>query len=169
MRYSVTQPFQSLTRKFEPGMEIDESEIDGPVPAERWVEMGRIEPLPDEPEDFAAEQARLKAAWDAIRGSGVPEPVWLHGLPILIADEALYGGIVSDDDAATVDVQVFGEDHPRRYPRAALDLDARAVRGEYQADEPAPAPLPLARYTDAETRSFPRTIESAPEPVSDGA
>ena len=44
MRYVVTQPFNSLTRRFAAGAEIDADEIDGHIPPERWAERGYLSP-----------------------------------------------------------------------------------------------------------------------------
>lgn len=44
-RYTVTQNFCGLTRRFSAGMEIDDSEIDGEITPERWVELERLKPV----------------------------------------------------------------------------------------------------------------------------
>lgn len=50
MRYVVTQPFNSLTRRFAAGAEIDADEIDGHIPPERWAELGYLSPVGSEPD-----------------------------------------------------------------------------------------------------------------------
>lgn len=45
MRYRVIQEFATPLHRFPAGTEIDAAEIDGPVPVERWVELGKLTPL----------------------------------------------------------------------------------------------------------------------------
>lgn len=139
MRYAVVEGFNSLTRRFAPGAEVNETEIDGAVPLDRWVEMGKLKAVTESAAgvDLPTGQARLKAAWDTNRSSGAARPPgpW----PIFIADHALYGEVATDHpDAAVITVTVPGEDAPRHYPRAAVDFENEIVSGD-SVEPPAPA------------------------------
>ena len=47
MRYRVIEPFTTPLHRFAIDAEVDGSEIDGPVPIERWVELGKLEEVPE--------------------------------------------------------------------------------------------------------------------------
>lgn len=142
MRYRVTEGFNSLTRRFVPGMEIDEAEIDGSVLAERWAEMGKIAAVEAvEPGlDPVAEQERLRLVWDDERHQK-DDRVNRVGWPIRISDQALFGTVTANDPAVPqVEVTVPGEP-ARLYPRVAVDFVAASVAGDVIAPPEAPPPL----------------------------
>jgi hypothetical protein len=49
MRYTVTQTFHTAQQRFHKGQEIEDSAIEGPVSAERWVELGKLMRMDAEP------------------------------------------------------------------------------------------------------------------------
>jgi hypothetical protein len=49
MRYTVTQTFHTPQQRFHKGTEIEDSAIEGPLSAERWVELGKLAPMDAEP------------------------------------------------------------------------------------------------------------------------
>ena len=68
MRYHVLQEFNTLTRRFKPGMEIDGTEIDSVVTIDRWLHKGVIKVVKPAQPDFVSDQATMKSAWAAARG-----------------------------------------------------------------------------------------------------
>lgn len=64
MRYTVVESFATPLRRFPAGIEVDAADIDGPVPVERWVEMGRLKPV-EEPAVTSAPADKEPAAVDA--------------------------------------------------------------------------------------------------------
>lgn len=143
MRYRVTDSFNSLTRRFVPGMEIDEAELDGPVPAERWAEMGKIAAVEavDPGLDPAAEQERLRLAWDDERHQK-DDRVNRVGWPIQISDQALFGTVTANDPAVP-QVEVTAPGEPTRlYPRSMVDFVAASVAGDVISPPEAPPPPP---------------------------
>jgi len=126
MRYKVLDTFATPLHRFVPDMELEDFEIDGDVSVKRWVELGKLAELKVKPAkpDLASDQATMRAAFDA--ASELSE-----GGPIMIGDHVLYGTLKSAPDDPTVDVLVFSEDFVRRYPKSALDVQARSVSGDF--------------------------------------
>jgi hypothetical protein len=45
MRYTVIQTFHTPQQRFHKGAEIEDNAIEGPLSAERWVELGKLAPV----------------------------------------------------------------------------------------------------------------------------
>jgi hypothetical protein len=45
MRYTVIETFHTAQQRFHKGTEIEGSDIESPLSAERWVELGKLAPM----------------------------------------------------------------------------------------------------------------------------
>lgn len=56
MSYIVTKPFKTPTRRLSAGDEIDAADLDGPLTADDWVDLGFLEPAPARVIEYPNEQ-----------------------------------------------------------------------------------------------------------------
>jgi len=75
MRYAVLQAFKTPLRRFHPGMEIDDSEIDGVLTADHWLSLGFLGAGPVDEVAAAAEKEVLIQEAEAI-GLTIDPDIW---------------------------------------------------------------------------------------------